>query len=145
MNLGLNIVDGVRRLDLEGDCLSREGLHENLHPTTKTKHQVKGRFLLDIVIRKGAPIFELFASEDQALLVWRNPGSGVRGLGRRICGGDLPLLILDLCLHIVNSVRGLHLEGDGLSGQSLHKDLHVGSKDYVRIRVRVDALVEVAS
>ncbi len=31
LNLGLDIVDGVRRLHLEGDSLAREGLDENLH------------------------------------------------------------------------------------------------------------------
>ncbi|KAJ6770560.1 hypothetical protein OIU79_021250, partial [Salix purpurea] len=32
--------------------------------------------------------------------------------------------LLDLSLHVVNGVRALHLQGDGLSRQSLHKDLH---------------------
>ena len=31
LDLGLDIVDGVRRLHLKGDGLAREGLHENLH------------------------------------------------------------------------------------------------------------------
>jgi hypothetical protein len=31
LNLGLHIVDGVRRLHLKGDSLAREGLHEDLH------------------------------------------------------------------------------------------------------------------
>lgn len=31
LNLGLHILDGVGRLDLEGDGLAREGLHEDLH------------------------------------------------------------------------------------------------------------------
>ena len=31
LNLGLHIVDGVRRLHLKGDSLAREGLYENLH------------------------------------------------------------------------------------------------------------------
>ena len=31
LNLGLHILDGVRRLHLEGDGLTREGLHEDLH------------------------------------------------------------------------------------------------------------------
>ncbi len=37
----------------------------------------------------------------------------------------LPLLVLDLCLYVVDSVRGLDLEGDGLAGESLHENLHV--------------------
>jgi hypothetical protein len=31
LDLGLHIVDGVRRLHLKGDSLTREGLDENLH------------------------------------------------------------------------------------------------------------------
>ena len=31
LDLGLDILDGVRGLDLEGDGLAREGLDENLH------------------------------------------------------------------------------------------------------------------
>lgn len=35
-----------------------------------------------------------------------------------------PFLILDLGFDIVNSIRRFHLEGDGLSSESLDKDLH---------------------
>ena len=31
LDFGLDIIDGVRRLHLEGDSLAREGLDENLH------------------------------------------------------------------------------------------------------------------
>ena len=31
LDLGLDVVDGVGRLDIEGDSLTREGLDENLH------------------------------------------------------------------------------------------------------------------
>lgn len=37
-----------------------------------------------------------------------------------------PLLVLDLGLNVVDRVRGLDLEGDGLSSESLHEDLHAG-------------------
>ena len=43
-------------------------------------------------------IFELFASEDQPLLIWRDS-----------------FLVLDLCLDILNGVTRLNLQGDGLS------------------------------
>ena len=36
----------------------------------------------------------------------------------------LTLLVLDLALDVVNRVRALHLQGDGLASQSLDKDLH---------------------
>ena len=59
---------------------------------------MKGSLLLDVVVRKGAAILELLASEDETLLV----------------GWDA-LLVLDLGLDVVNSIRGLHLEGDSLA------------------------------
>ena len=68
---------------------------------------MQGRLLLDVVIREGAPILELLAGKDEALLVGRDA-----------------LLVLDLRLDVINRVRGLNLEGDGLAGKRLHKDLH---------------------
>jgi len=98
LNLGLDVVDGVGRLNLEGDGLAGEGLDEDLHTTTKAEDKVKGALLLDVVVAEGATIFKLLARKDKALLVW----------------GDA-LLVLDLALHIVDGVAGLNLEGDGLS------------------------------
>ncbi|KAG5272393.1 hypothetical protein AALO_G00165030, partial [Alosa alosa] len=66
-----------------------------------------GGLLLDVVVRQGAPIFQLLASKDQTLLVWGNA-----------------LLVLDFGLHVLNGVTGFHLKGDGLAGQSLDEDLH---------------------
>ena len=48
----------------------------------------------------------LLTGEDEALLVGRDA-----------------LLVLDLGLHVVDRVRGLDLEGDGLAGERLHEDL----------------------
>ena len=72
------------------------------HATTQTKHQVEGRFLLDVVVRKCAAVLELLARKDQALLI----------------RGDA-LLVLDLSLHVVDRVRGLHIQRDGLARESL--------------------------
>src|ERR1700709_3904 len=36
-----------------------------------------------------------------------------------------PLLVLDFGLDIVDGVRRLHLEGDGLPGEGLDEDLHL--------------------
>ena len=60
--------------------------------------------LLDVVVGKGAAILKLLSSEDETLLVRGNA-----------------LLVLDLALHIVDSVRGLDLEGDGLARQGLNE------------------------
>jgi len=94
------------------ESLQRNGLTTTLHllglgenllfplltPSAETEHKVKSRFLLDVVVRKGAAILELFASEDETLLI----------------RGD-SLLVLDLGLDVVDGVRRLNIEGDGFT------------------------------
>ena len=111
LDLRLHIVDGIRRLDLQSDGLASEGFHEDLHATPEPEHQMECGLLLDIVISKRPAILELFASKDETLLVWRDA-----------------LLVLDLCLDIVNCVRGLDLKCDGLAGERLHKNLHLDGR-----------------
>lgn len=76
---------------------------------------------MNVAVQKGEAILKLFASEDETLLIWRDT-----------------LLVLDLCLDVVNCIRRFHLEGDGFSGQSLHKDLNATAerKDCIRGNVR---------
>merc|ERR1712042_230457 len=88
---------------------SSEG--KKLLATTETKDKVKGRLLLDVVVREGAAIFKLFASKDQPLLVRGNA-----------------FLVLNLGLDIFNCIRWFYLKGDGLASQGLHKDLHTASQ-----------------
>jgi streptomycin 6-kinase len=102
LDLGLDIVDGIRGLNLKGNSLSSEGLDEDLHTTTKAEDEMKGRFLLNVVVGEGAAILKLLAGENQSLLVRRDA-----------------LLVLNLRLDIVDGVRGLNLEGDGLAGKGL--------------------------
>merc|ERR1712222_194108 len=102
LDLSLDVVDGVRRLDLESDRLAGEGLDENLHTTTEAEHQVEGALLLNVVVRKSAAVLELLAGEDETLLVGRNS-----------------LLVLDLGLHVVNGVGRLDLESDSLARKGL--------------------------
>jgi hypothetical protein len=73
-----------------------------LHTTTEAENQVKGGLLLNVVVRKGAAVFELLASEDQALLIRGNT-----------------LLVLNLGLDIVDRIGGLDFKGDGLAGEGL--------------------------
>ncbi len=63
--------------------------------------------ILDAVVGEGEAIHQLLARADEALLV----------------GGNA-LLVLDLGLHGVDGVGGLHLESNGLAGQRLHENLH---------------------
>jgi len=87
LDLGLHVLNGIGLLDIEGDGLSSEGLHEDLHSSSKSEDQVEGRFLLDVVILKGATVFELLSSEDESLLIWGNT-----------------FLVLDLGLNVFNRV-----------------------------------------
>ena len=79
-----------------------------LGTTTKAEDEVKGRLLLDVVVRKGATIFELLTSKDETLLIRGNS-----------------FLVLDLGLDVVDGVRRLDLEGDRLTRESFNKDLHL--------------------
>jgi hypothetical protein len=67
---------------------------------------VERRLLLDVVVRQGPAVLELLPGEDEALLV----------------RGD-PLLVLDLGLDVVDRVRRLDVERDGLARQRLDEDL----------------------
>merc|ERR1712024_427810 len=100
LDLGLDILNGVRWLDLQSDGLASEGLDKDLHSSSQSEHKMKSALLLDVVIRKGPSILKLFSSKDQPLLVWGNS-----------------LLVLDLGLDILNGVRWLHLQGDGLASE----------------------------
>jgi hypothetical protein len=78
---------------------------------------VKGRLLLDVLVRKSAAVFELLAGEDEMLLVrWDT------------------LLILNLCLDVVDGVRRLDFESNGLPGQSLHEDLHAATETKDKVK-----------
>jgi len=107
LNLLLDIIDRIRGLDIKGDSLSSEGLDENLHSTSKTKNEMEGALLLDVVVAEGTAILQLLSGEDQALLIRRDS-----------------LLVLDLLLDIIDRVRGLDIKGDGLSSEGLDENLH---------------------
>ena len=72
---------------------------------------MESRLLLDVIILKSSSIFELLTSEDKSLLIWGNS-----------------FLVLDLGLHVLNSIWLFNIESDGLSGKGLHEDLHTTSK-----------------
>ena len=87
--------------------LGQQGKRRVHGPATKTKDQVKGRFLLDVVVAKGASIFQLFPSKDQPLLI----------------RGDT-FLVLDLLLDIFDGITRFDIQSDGLARKGFHKDLH---------------------
>merc|ERR1719341_2014177 len=107
LDLCLNVLDGVARFHLQGDGLASEGLHEDLHAATEPEDEVESALLLDIVVRESPPVLQLLPGKNQSLLIWGNS-----------------LLVLDFSLHVLNRIRGLHLQGDGFASEGLHEDLH---------------------
>ena len=69
-----------------------------LGAAAEAEHQVQSRLLLDVVVGQSPAVLELLSGEDEPLLVRRNS-----------------LLVLDLGLDVVDGVRGLDLEGYGLT------------------------------
>ena len=78
---------------------------------------MEGRFLLDVIVRKGSAVLKLLSSEDESLLI----------------GGDA-LLVLDLGLDVLNGVRRLNIEGDGLAGKGLDEDLHATTESEDQVK-----------
>jgi hypothetical protein len=85
--------------------------YSHLVATAETENQMQGGFLLDVVVRKRATVLELLSGKDQTLLV----------------RGDA-LLVLNLGLDVVDRIGRLNVQGDGLSGERLDKDLFEKSK-----------------
>jgi len=104
-----------RKLDLLVDVLDllRLGvglLFTLLTTTTQAQHQVESGLLLDVVVGERAAVFELLTREDQTLLIRRDA-----------------FLVLDLSLHVVDGVRRLHLQGDGLTRHCVVQKSHASS------------------
>ena len=69
LDLGLDILNGVGGLHLEGDGLASEGLDKNLHASPEPEDQVKGGLLLDVVVTQGPAILKLLSGKDETLLI----------------------------------------------------------------------------
>merc|ERR1712226_1483893 len=87
LDLGLDVLNGVRGFDLQGDGLASQGLDEDLHTSSQSEHKMEGALLLDVAVGESSSVLQLLASEDQPLLIW----------------GD-SLLVLDLGLDVLNGV-----------------------------------------
>ena len=107
LDLSLDILNGIRWLDIEGDGFTSESLNEDLHTTSESEDEVESGLLLDVVVGEGSAVLELLTSEDKPLLI----------------GWD-SLLVLDLSLDVLDGVRWLNIERDGLACKGLNEDLH---------------------
>merc|ERR1711874_231358 len=111
LDFGFDIFDGIGSFNFQSDGLPGKSFDENLHSTSETKDQMKGGFLLDVVIRQGSAIFKLLSSKDQSLLIWRNA-----------------LLVLDLSFDIFDGIGSFNFQSDCLPGKSFDKNLHSTSE-----------------
>jgi len=110
LDLGLDIFNSIRGLDLERDSLASQGLHKDLHTAAETENQVKGGLFLNVVVGECSTVLELLAGKDESLLIRGNT-----------------FLVLNLSLDVFNGVRRLDLESDGLTSQGFNKNLHTTS------------------
>ena len=95
--------------------------------TTKTKNQMKGGFLLDVVVTQSTAIFQLFSGKDKTLLI----------------RGDT-FLVLDLLLDIFDGITRFDIQSDGLARKGFYKDLHDNDdKKRCAIKSRVWILLSV--
>ena len=111
LDFGLDILNRITGLNLQGDCLACEGFHKDLHTSSQTEHKMEGGLFLDVVVGESAAVFQLLTSKDETLLVWRDA-----------------LFVLDFCFDILNRITGLNLKGDCLACEGFHKDLHTSSQ-----------------
>merc|ERR1711872_1176037 len=86
LDLGLDVLNAIGGLDLEGDGLPSEGLDEDLHASPQPENEVKSRLLLDVVVGESPSVLQLLAGEDHPLLIWGNA-----------------FLVLDLGLDVLNA------------------------------------------
>merc|ERR1712001_128837 len=130
LDLSLDVLSAVGRLNLQSDGLASQGLDEDLHTSSQSENEMEGRLLLDVVVRKSPTVFQLLSSEDQPLLVWRNA-----------------FLVLDLSLDVLDAIRWFDLESDGLASQGLDEDLHTSSQSENEMegRLLLDVVVRKSS
>jgi len=119
LDLCLDILNAVRRLNLQGDSLASQGFDKNLHSSTKTQDQMEGWLFLNVVVWESASIFQLLASKDKPLLI----------------GWD-SFFVLNLRFNILNAVRRLNFQSDGFASQGLHKDLHTTTQTQNQVEGR---------
>ena len=119
LDLGLYIFNCIRWLNVKGDGLASQGLNEDLHTSSKSQNQMKGRFFLNVVVGESSTVFKLLSSKDKSLLIGWNT-----------------FFILDLCFHILDCVWWFNIESDGLASKSLDEDLHATSKSQDQMECR---------
>jgi len=119
LDLGLDVINGVRSLNIESDDLSSKGLDQDLHTISESKKEVKSWLFLNVVVGESATILKLLSSEEESLLIRRDS-----------------FLVLDLGLDVIDCVSSLNIESNGLSSKGLDKDFHIISESIEKMKGR---------
>jgi hypothetical protein len=92
--------------------------------------KVKGGILWDVVVAESASVFELLVWRNAFLMVGRNaiPPDKLAGENNELLIEWNAFLILNLGLYVLDGIRRLDIQGGGLAGPSLHKNLHSSAK-----------------
>ena len=85
-------------------------------PSAESQDEMQGRFFRDVVVWQGSPVLKLLSGKDETLLIGRDT-----------------FLVLDLGLDVFNRVRGLHIQSDCLSGESLYEYLHTAAQSEYQV------------
>ena len=130
LDLRLHVFNGITCFNFQRNSLASQCLDKDLHSSPQTQNQMKSRFLLDVIVTERTPIFQLFASKNEPLLVGRNT-----------------FFVLNFCFNVFNGVAGLHLKSNGLAGKGLDEDLHASSqsKNEVESRFLLNVVVAESS
>jgi hypothetical protein len=107
LDLGLDVIDRVGRLNLMGNSFSSHGLDKYLHFNVGLQNQMKFRLILDVVFGQRLAVLKLLTMiiKAQTLPVWGNT-----------------FLILDLGLDVLDRVRRFNLKCHHLSSHVLDKE-----------------------
>lgn len=105
--LSLHVLNGISVFDFESGGLSGESLHENLHSSSESEHEVEGGLFLDVVVGHCPSIFQVLSGEDESLF-----------------GGWDALLLSNALLDLGDAVGVLHIDCHGLTSESSHEYLH---------------------
>ena len=93
---------------------------KHLLTSSKAQHQVQCRLFLNVVVSQRAAIFQLFASENQSLLIRRNA-----------------FFVLDFLFHLLDRVARLDVQRNRFARQRLDKDLHTASQAQHQMQCRL--------
>lgn len=130
LNLSLDVLNAVALIGLNGDGLSGQCPHENLHASSQSQHEVQSALFLDVVVGHCPAVLQALSGEDESLFARRDA-----------------LLLSNAFLDLGDAVGLLHIDSHGLPSESSHEYLHTTpeSEDEVDGAFLLDVVVTQAA